>query len=34
MEGEENLNPGHAIAGKIFAIGHIRGLMRSAEKGM
>jgi mannonate dehydratase len=32
MEGEENLAPGYAVLGRLFAIGYIKGLAEGAAK--
>ena len=32
MEGEENLNPGYEVLGRLYAIGYVKGLMEGVNK--
>ncbi|CAN5766788.1 hypothetical protein BH20CHL4_BH20CHL4_09050 [soil metagenome] len=32
MEGEENLNPGYEVLGRLYAIGYAKGLMEGVNK--
>jgi mannonate dehydratase len=32
MEGEENLNPGYEVLGRLYAIGYAKGLMEAVAK--